>query len=157
VRGMVEAMSGEQLRGWLAFAAVEPFGAAQADLRAGMIARTIAEPNRDASKRSEPFQPLEFVPWLVTEERVSELDKTDEERAAEAREGERQARIRALRLAGLDAEGRLLPSTGGTPDIAWDLVDEAGTGGETGGEAGDDYERATYGPKEQPTDAEGAV
>jgi len=125
VRGMVEGMSGEQLRGWLAFAAVEPFGAAQADLRAGMIARTIAEPNRDASKRPEPFQPLEFVPWLVTEERVAELDKTDEERAAEAREGECQARIRALNLAGLDAEGRPLRASqdGSAADTPWEPVD----------------------------------
>lgn len=105
-------MSGEQLRGWLAFAAVEPFGDAQADLRAGVLARTTAEPNRDTAKHPEPFTPFEFVPWLVTTERAAELDMTDEERAAEAREGRHQARIRALRLAGLDEEGRLLVAHG---------------------------------------------
>jgi len=41
---------------------LEPFGEERADLRAGIIAATIANTARDPKKRRKPFGPDEFMP-----------------------------------------------------------------------------------------------
>lgn len=55
-------MSSHEISEWIAFANVEPFGEDRADLRAGIIASTIANANRDPDKRKKPFTPAEFMP-----------------------------------------------------------------------------------------------
>ena len=47
----------------MAFAGIEPFGEERADVRAGIIASVIANVNRDAKKRSQPFAPSDFMPF----------------------------------------------------------------------------------------------
>jgi len=45
---------------WLAYASLEPFGEDRADLRAGIIASTVANVNRGRSQRS--LTPQDFMP-----------------------------------------------------------------------------------------------
>ena len=51
-----------ELAEWLAYAQLEPFGEPRADLRAGIVASTIANTHRDPKVRKRPFEPQEFVP-----------------------------------------------------------------------------------------------
>lgn len=48
---------------WSEFAALEPFGSHFDDLRAGSIAAATYNVNRDPKQRSDPFEPLDFMPW----------------------------------------------------------------------------------------------
>lgn len=41
---------------------MEPFGEERADLRAGIIASTIANANRDPKRRRKPYKPEDFMP-----------------------------------------------------------------------------------------------
>lgn len=58
---MLARMTWDQLLTWSAFAEIEPFGEERADLRAGIIASTIANVNRDP-KKGRPFKPGDFMP-----------------------------------------------------------------------------------------------
>lgn len=59
-------MSSSEFTEWMAFAELEPFGEWRADLRAGIIASTIANVNRSAD--SEALTPKDFMPFERTEE-----------------------------------------------------------------------------------------
>lgn len=52
-----------ELMQWAEFAALEPFGSHFDDLRAGSIAAATYNINRDPKQRSDPFEPLDFMPW----------------------------------------------------------------------------------------------
>jgi hypothetical protein len=67
-------MSSRQLSEWLAFFQLEPWGEERADLRAGIVASTVANVNRSA-KRRKPYKPQDFMP------RFDEEDETPEESA----------------------------------------------------------------------------
>jgi hypothetical protein len=41
---------------------VEPFGEERADLRAAIIAATVANTARDPKKHKKPFKPVDFMP-----------------------------------------------------------------------------------------------
>lgn len=41
---------------------LEPFGEERADLRAGIVASTVANVNRDAKKQKKPFAAQDFMP-----------------------------------------------------------------------------------------------
>lgn len=49
---------------WMAFERLEPFGPQRDDERAGTIAATLANINRDSAKKSDPFMPTDFFPRL---------------------------------------------------------------------------------------------
>lgn len=51
---------------WMAYAALEPFGETRADLRAGIVASTLANIHR--SEGSEPFTPSDFMPTFEAQE-----------------------------------------------------------------------------------------
>jgi hypothetical protein len=72
----------------MAYAELEPFGPDAEAWRAGIVAATIANVNRDTKKRPEPFTPQDFMPAQP---------ETPEERQAAL-----QARINAamMRLGG---------------------------------------------------------
>ena len=53
-------MSGREFVHWMAYYNMEPFGEMRADLRAGIIASTIANVNR--GKRHAAFKPDQFMP-----------------------------------------------------------------------------------------------
>lgn len=55
-------ISSYELSEWMAYDSLAPFGDERADLRAGTIAATIANANRDPEKQPEPFTPADFMP-----------------------------------------------------------------------------------------------
>lgn len=63
VAEMLARIDSRELTEWMAYAAIEPFGEERADLRAGIIAATIANANRDPKKQPKPFQPEAFMPF----------------------------------------------------------------------------------------------
>jgi hypothetical protein len=46
---------------WKAYAALEPFGEARADLRSGIVAATLANIHR--AKKTKAFKPHDFMPF----------------------------------------------------------------------------------------------
>lgn len=57
---MLAEMTSAQLSEWMAFYRLEPWGEERADLRAGIVASTIANSNR--GKGQKPFKPQQFMP-----------------------------------------------------------------------------------------------
>jgi len=60
VAELLSRISSRELSEWMAYYELEPFGEERADLRAGIIAATIANVNR--SKKQRAFQPAQFMP-----------------------------------------------------------------------------------------------
>lgn len=58
---MLEKMAFGELEGWRVYAALEPFGPLQDDLRAVIPAVTLANVNRDKHKKPDAFQPKDFI------------------------------------------------------------------------------------------------
>lgn len=56
----------------MAFYDLEPFGDVVADLRAGSVAAVIANVNRNAEKREQPFTADDFIFWRDTGARPAE-------------------------------------------------------------------------------------
>lgn len=87
-------MSSEELSMWMAYEVIEPFGETRADIRAGIIASTIANVNR--GKNQKAFSPEDFMVKFdrsyleVSEEelqKASELQKTRIQRALRSSPG----------------------------------------------------------------------
>lgn len=55
-------ISGRELAEWRAFYEIEPFGAEREDLRAGIVASTVANTARNPKRRRRPYRPREFMP-----------------------------------------------------------------------------------------------
>ncbi len=55
-------MSSREFVEWMAYYEFEPFGEERADLRAGIVASTVANASRDPKRRRNPFRPLDFMP-----------------------------------------------------------------------------------------------
>lgn len=79
---LLARVSSRELAEWAAYYALEPFGDARADLRAGIVASTVANTARDPKKRRQPFQPDEFMPQF----RQQKQAQTVEEQQAIARQ-----------------------------------------------------------------------
>lgn len=62
VRELLARTDSRELAEWMAYAQLEPFGEEREDLRAGIVASTIANANRDPKKRKKPFAPEDFIP-----------------------------------------------------------------------------------------------
>lgn len=54
---------------------LEPWGLEREDLRAGIVASTIANANRDPKKRAQPYTAFDFVPQGATDEDESDEDE----------------------------------------------------------------------------------
>lgn len=67
VDGLLDELSSSQLAEWIAFYQLEPWGEERADLRAGIVASTIANVNR-SPKRKKPYAPEDFMPRFEDEE-----------------------------------------------------------------------------------------
>lgn len=61
VDGMLARMSARQFAEWEAYYAQEPWGELRADLRAGIVASTLANVHRRA--RTPAFSPQDFMPY----------------------------------------------------------------------------------------------
>ena len=59
VDAMLDAMPAPVLFRWMAYAQIEPFGEERSDLRAGIIASTVANVNRG---RRAPYKVSDFMP-----------------------------------------------------------------------------------------------
>lgn len=57
---LLSRVSSAELTEWMAFDLVDPFGAERADLRAGIVASTIANVNRGKGKKA--YSPKDFMP-----------------------------------------------------------------------------------------------
>ncbi len=61
-----EELSDAELQEWMAFYRLEPFGEERADLRAGIVAATVANANR--GKRGRVLKPTDFMPFQKVDE-----------------------------------------------------------------------------------------
>ena len=59
---LLSRISSRELTEWMAFFSLEPWGTEVEDWRAGLIAATIANANRDPKKRRKPYEPQDFMP-----------------------------------------------------------------------------------------------
>jgi hypothetical protein len=59
VRQLLDNLSGRELTEWMAYEVVEPFEPTRGDLRAGVVASTIANVFRGKGQR--PYSPQQFV------------------------------------------------------------------------------------------------
>lgn len=64
VRRTQKEINSAEFAEWMAYEELEPFGPQREDERAGMIAATLANVNRDPEKKSDPFVPFDFFPRL---------------------------------------------------------------------------------------------
>lgn len=55
-------MSSREFTEWMAYDTLDPIGQERADLRAGIIASTVANTARDEKKHPKPFSADEFMP-----------------------------------------------------------------------------------------------
>jgi len=55
-------VSSRELAEWMAFFELEPWGTEVEDWRAGLIASTVANANRDQKRRRRPYEPQDFMP-----------------------------------------------------------------------------------------------
>jgi len=62
VQELLARISGRELAEWQAYFRLEPFGEERADLRAAIVAATVANTARDRKRRRRPFQAAEFMP-----------------------------------------------------------------------------------------------
>lgn len=62
-------MTSAEIAEWMAYAQLEPFGEERADLRAGIIASTIANVHRDPKQRKKPYTAEEFMPKFERQEK----------------------------------------------------------------------------------------
>ena len=92
---LLSRISSRELTEWMAFFSLEPWGTEVEDWRAGLIASTIANVNRDPKKRRKPYEPEDFMPRR-------------DRRPAEEQSWEEQARI-------LEMWARMLQARDGRP------------------------------------------
>ena len=62
VKELLQRITSRELSEWMAYESIEPFGERRSDLRMGILASLIANANRDRRKRSEPYEPDDFIP-----------------------------------------------------------------------------------------------
>lgn len=63
VRQLLAQTTSQELTEWRAFYNLEPFGDLVADQRHGIAQSLAANLHRDPKRRSEPYQPEDFIPW----------------------------------------------------------------------------------------------
>jgi hypothetical protein len=67
VRELLVRIDSRELTEWMIYYDMEPWGTEIEDWRAGLIASTVANVNRDPKKRKEPYAPHDFMPKRVQE------------------------------------------------------------------------------------------
>lgn len=60
-------ISSDEFTEWLAYYQIEPFGDTIADLRHGTACALVANINRNAEHRPEPYEPGDFIHWVNDE------------------------------------------------------------------------------------------
>lgn len=72
---LLASVSSRELTEWQAYYSLEPFGEERADLRAGIVASTVANSVRDPKQQKQPYSPDQFMPQF--EEREPEEPDPD--------------------------------------------------------------------------------
>jgi hypothetical protein len=67
VDALLDSLTAYDLAEWMAYFAAEPWGEERADLRAGIVASTLANIHRGAT--TQAFSPRDFMPYAHTVER----------------------------------------------------------------------------------------
>ena len=80
----------------MAFDSLEPFGGAVDDFRAGQIAATVANVNRDPKTKAQAWTPADFMPALG-----AEADRREEAELAKLTDAERIALLDAAFFKGV--------------------------------------------------------
>jgi hypothetical protein len=62
VRQMLAQIDSAELAEWAAYYQIEPFGDAAADQRHGIATSVLANVNRDAKRKPDPYRWTDFVP-----------------------------------------------------------------------------------------------
>jgi len=62
VKELLARIDSRELSEWMAYFSLEPWGTEVEDWRAGLVASTVANVNRDEKKRKKPFEPKDFIP-----------------------------------------------------------------------------------------------
>lgn len=73
-----ERVSSREFAEYWAHFQLEPWGVEREDLRAGIVASTIANANRDPKKRAKPFTPDQFMPQSADPAEDEEVDEEAE-------------------------------------------------------------------------------
>jgi hypothetical protein len=71
---MLAKMRPSELGLWAALWRIEPWGDERADLRSAIVASVLANVNRNPQKRSQPFQPKDFMPYVQQEKSAQDED-----------------------------------------------------------------------------------
>jgi hypothetical protein len=69
-------VSSAEFTEWLAFYELEPFGDLVADMRHGTAAALLANVNRNAEARPEPYRAADFIQWGDLSEAQPEAEPT---------------------------------------------------------------------------------
>jgi hypothetical protein len=69
VAELQSSMSALEFAEWMAYTRIAPWGETRADLRAGIVASTIANINR--AKKQKAYSPLDFMPRFEPPDRPS--------------------------------------------------------------------------------------
>lgn len=75
---LLARVSSRELSEWIAYSNLEPWGEKRADLRAGIVASTVANTARDRKKRGKPFSPAEFMPDFDAKEQKQTMEQQQE-------------------------------------------------------------------------------
>lgn len=59
---LLARISSQELSEWMIFFRLEPWGCEVEDSRAGIVAATVANVNRDKKARGKPYAPGDFMP-----------------------------------------------------------------------------------------------
>lgn len=78
---MLARMSSREFHEWIAFYEIDPWGDQRADVRAGIIASTLANIHRD--KHAKAFKPQDFM-WFIDRPVEKVIDDAEIERKIEA-------------------------------------------------------------------------
>lgn len=62
VRELLARIDSRELSEWMAFFHLEPWGTEVEDLRAGIVAATVANANRDPKRQRKAYRPQDFMP-----------------------------------------------------------------------------------------------
>jgi hypothetical protein len=62
VAELLSRTTSRELSEWMVYYELEPFGEERGDLRAGIVASTVANVNRDPKKQKKPYSPQDFLP-----------------------------------------------------------------------------------------------
>lgn len=84
VQELLARISSQELSEWMAYYSLEPWGTETDDLRAGIVASTIANVNRDPKKRRKPYTAQDFAPqWGKSEPKKEEQTVEEQQRILE--------------------------------------------------------------------------